>query len=83
MGRVGLAVGLTAAAAHLLGIILLLTARERLVNAGLAWHFLSVPGIALNPFNAVQLVLGLVAAFVSGLVMGAIFALIWNAIAAR
>jgi cell division protein FtsX len=77
--KVGLSLGLLFALVHFVGILLIQWDGSGFVNWLKALHFISadVPFTVL-PFELGTAIVGIIAAFVTGAIIGALFAWIWN-----
>lgn len=73
-----LSLGLFFAIIHLIGVILIQVGGSALINWKLGLHFLSGVSYTVTAFGIGTLIIGLIAAFVVGAILGALFAWLYN-----
>ncbi len=78
-GDAALSLGLLAAALHVIGIALVAGTGGGIIGWAQSLHFVTV-SYHVAALDAVTAVVGIIAAFASGAVTGALFAVIWNAV---
>jgi len=79
--KTGLAIGIFAAACHLLWALCVLAGvAQTFINWVLPLHFISIL-VSISAFNITNALLLVIAAFVGGYVTGWLFAALWNWIA--
>lgn len=71
--KVALTLGILFAVLHTIGVLLM----SPLIKYWTWVHFVSIQ-YAVQPFNFVTLIVGIVGAFLGGLILGWLFALIYN-----
>jgi len=77
--KVGLSLGLLFALLHIIGIVLIQWGGNGLVDWMKALHFISTDmTVTVLPFEFSMAIIGVIAVFVVGAIVGALFAWIWN-----
>ena len=74
---VALSVGIFAALLHLIGTILIVATNGQLLNWKLSLHFLFIE-FSVTAFSLLDLIIGIIVAFIAGYLVGALFAYIYN-----
>lgn len=77
-----LTLGILSALLHFIGDIILFVGGQGVIDWFSAIHFVSRQ-VQILPFEPVNFVVGIVGAFIAGLVVGWLFAVIWNWVVRR